>query len=248
MPAVVTGKPLEIGGSIGRFDATGRGCMVNALLAAKHLRIDPREATVVVQGCGNVGAVTADLLAKEGCRVIAISDSGGGVYNPKGLDLELLFAEKKETGSVVGFKNAETITNAELLELGCDILVPAALEHQLVKANATSVRAKLIIEGANNPTTPEADRILGDSGIFVVPDILANTGGVIVSYLEWVQGLQFLFWEEEEVNDYLQRILTKAFAEVLQTSHQEKVDMRIAAHMIALRRLANAMALRGIFP
>ncbi len=248
VPAVVTGKPLEIGGSIGRFDATGRGCMVNALLAAKHLRIDPREATVVVQGCGNVGAVTADLLAKEGCRVIAISDSGGGVYNPKGLDLELLFAEKKETGSVVGFKNAETITNAELLELGCDILVPAALEHQLVKANATSVRAKLIIEGANNPTTPEADRILGDSGIFVVPDILANTGGVIVSYLEWVQGLQFLFWEEEEVNDYLQRILTKAFAEVLQTSHQEKVDMRIAAHMIALRRLANAMALRGIFP
>ncbi len=248
VPAVVTGKPLEIGGSIGRFDATGRGCMVNALLAAEHLCIDPREATVVVQGCGNVGAVTADLLAKEGCRVIAIGDSKGGVYNPKGLDLKLLFAQKKETGSVVGFKNAETITNAELLELGCDILVPAALEHQLVKANATSVKAKVIIEGANNPTTPEADEILGDNGIFVVPDILANTGGVIVSYLEWVQGLQFLFWEEEEVNDYLQRILTKAFAEVLQTSHQETVDMRIAAYMIALRRLATAMVVRGIFP
>lgn len=149
---------------------------------------------------------------------------------------------------MVGFKNAETITNAELLALGCDILVPAALEHQLVKANASSVKARLIVEGANNPITPEADSILSDNGIFVVPDILANTGGVIVSYLEWVQGLQFLFWEEGEVNDYLQKILTKAFAEVLQTSHQEKVDMRTAAYTIALRRLAAAMALRGIFP
>jgi len=248
VPAVTTGKPLDIGGSRGRFEATGRGCMIAALLAAKHVGINAGEATVAVQGFGNVGAVAAKLLAREGCRLIAISDSKGGVYNPKGLDLELLLAQKKETGSVIGFRNAETITNAELLKLGCDILIPAAFEHQLVKANATSIKAKLIIEGANNPITPEADRILGDNGIFVVPDILANTGGVIVSYLEWVQGLQFMFWEEEEVNDYLQRILTKAFAEVLQTSQQEKVDMRTAAYIIALRRLASAMAWRGIFP
>jgi glutamate dehydrogenase (NAD(P)+) len=248
VPAVTTGKPLEVGGSRGRFEATGRGCVIAALLAAKHVAINAGEATVAVQGFGNVGAVAAKLLTREGCRLIAISDSKGGVYNPKGLDPDLLSAQKKETGSVVGFKNAETITNAELLGLGCDILVPAALEHQLFKANAASVKAKLIVEGANNPITSEADRILGDNGILVVPDILANTGGVIVSYLEWVQGLQFLFWEEGEVNDYLQKILTKAFAEVLQTSHQEKVNMRIAAYMIALRRLASAMALRGIFP
>ncbi|MCK5182474.1 MAG: Glu/Leu/Phe/Val dehydrogenase, partial [Dehalococcoidia bacterium] len=248
VPAVTTGKPLEVGGSRGRFEATGRGCMISALLSAKHLGINTEEATVAVQGFGNVGAVAASLLAREGCRVIAVSDSKGGVYDPKGLDLEGLLAQKKETGSVVGFKEAETITNAELLGLPCDILVPAALEQQLVKANSGSVKAKLIIEGANNPTTPEADRILGNNGIFIVPDILANTGGVIVSYLEWVQGLQFLFWEEEEVNDYLERILTKAFAEVLQTSQQEKADMRTAAHMIALRRLATAMAFRGIFP
>jgi glutamate dehydrogenase (NAD(P)+) len=248
VPAVVTGKPLEVGGSRGRFEATGRGCMITALLAAKHSGINAGEATVAVQGFGNVGGVAAKLLTREGCRLIAVSDSKGGVYNPKGLDLEPLFAQKDETGSVIGLKNAETITNAELLELGCDILVPAAFENQLVKANAASVKAKLIIEGANNPTTPEADRILGDNGILVVPDILANTGGVIVSYLEWVQGLQFLFWEEEEVNGYLERILTKAFGEVLQTSCQEKVDMRTAAYMIALRRLATAMDLRGIFP
>jgi glutamate dehydrogenase (NAD(P)+) len=248
VPAVATGKPLEIGGSRGRFEATGRGCVITALLAAKHVAMNAGEATVAVQGFGNVGAVAAKLLSREGCRLIAVSDSRGGVYNPKGLDLDLLSAQKKETGSVVGFKNAETITNAELLALGCDILVPAALEHQLVKANASSVKARLIVEGANNPITPEADSILSDNGIFVVPDILANTGGVIVSYLEWVQGLQFLFWEEGEVNDYLQKILTKAFAEVLQTSHQEKVDMRTAAYTIALRRLAAAMALRGIFP
>ena len=248
VPAVATGKPLEVGGSRGRLEATGRGCMITALLAAKHVGMNTAGATVAVQGFGNVGAVAAKLLTREGCRLVAISDSKGGIYNPNGLDIELLFAQKKETGSVIGFKNAETITNAQLLELGCDILVPAALEHQLVKANASSVKAKLIIEGANNPTTPEADRILNDNGIFVVPDILANTGGVIVSYLEWVQGLQFLFWEEEEVNDHLQKILTRAFAEVLQTSLQDKVDMRTAAYMIALRRLATAMALRGIYP
>jgi len=248
VPAVTTGKPLEVGGSMGRFEATGRSCMISTLLSAQHLGINAVEATVVVQGFGNVGVAAAKLLAREGFRIIAMSDSKGGVYNTKGLDLEGLMNQKKETGSIIGFKNAETITNAELLELRCDILIPAAIEHQLVKANASSVKAKVVIEGANGPTTPEADRILGDNGIFIVPDVLANTGGVIVSYLEWVQGLQFLFWDEVEVNNHLQKILTKAFAEVLQTSQQEKVNMRTAAYMIALRRLACAMAFRGIFP
>ncbi|MFU8796373.1 MAG: Glu/Leu/Phe/Val family dehydrogenase, partial [Dehalococcoidia bacterium] len=196
VPAVVTGKPLEIGGSNGRFEATGRGCMVTALLAAKHLCIDPQDATVVVQGCGNVGAIAASLLAKEGCRVTAISDSKGGVYNPGGLSLEAVFCHKRDTGSVIGSDNAQKVTNAELLELKCDILVVAALEHALVKANAPSVKARIVVEGANGPTTPEANEILCDRGVVVVPDILANAGGVIVSYLEWVQGLQSFYWDE----------------------------------------------------
>ena len=248
VPAVVTGKPLEIGGSTGRFEATGRGCMVSTLMAAKHLRIDPREATVVVQGCGNVGAVTADLLAKEGCRVIAISDSKGGVYNPEGLNLEGVFDHKKETGSVMGSRNTEKVTNAELLELKCDILVVAALERALVRDNAPSARARIIVEGANGPTTPEANKILLDNGIFVVPDILANAGGVIVSYLEWVQGMQSFYWDETEVNKYLGGLMTNAFNKVLHISEDEKVDMRTAAYMVALRQLATAMVTRGIFP
>jgi glutamate dehydrogenase (NAD(P)+) len=248
VPAVVTGKPLEIGGSKGRFEATGRGCTVSALLAAKHLGVNPREATVVVQGCGNVGATAAGLLAGEGCRVIAVSDSKGGVYNPKGLDLEGLLAKKKETGSVIGFRNAETVTNAELLELKCDILVVAALEQALVKANAPSVKARIIVEGANGPTTPDANKILCNKGIFIAPDILANAGGVIVSYLEWVQGLQSFFWDEAEVNNYLRKLMTNAFAEVLHISQREKVDMRTAAYMTALRQLAAAMTIRGVFP
>lgn len=247
-PAVITGKPLEIGGSKGRFEATGRGCMISALLAAKHVGVNATEATVVIQGFGNVGAITAKLLAEEGCLIIAVSDSRGGVYNPNGLDLEGLVARKAETGSVVGFKNTEAITNAELLELPCDILVPAALEHQLVEANAAAVKAKIVAEGANAPTTPEADQILYANGVFVVPDVLANTGGVIVSYLEWVQNLQVFCWDEPQVNDYLQSMMTNAFGDVLQTSAREKVDMRTAAYMTALERLATAMSARGIFP
>ena len=247
-PAVITGKPLEIGGSKGRFEATGRGCMISALLAAKHVGVNATEATVVIQGFGNVGAITAKLLAEEGCLIIAVSDSRGGVYNPNGLDLEGLVAQKAETSSVVGFKNTEAITNAELLELPCDILVPAALEHQLVEANAAAVKAKIVAEGANAPTTPEADQILYANGVFVVPDVLANTGGVIVSYLEWVQNLQVFCWDEPQVNDYLQSMMTNAFGDVLQTSAREKVDMRTAAYMTALERLATAMSARGIFP
>jgi len=246
--AVTTGKPIEIGGSKGRFEATGRGCMICALLAAKHLGINLEGATAVVQGCGNVGATAARLLAGDVCRVIAISDSKCGIYNARGLDLEGLLAHKRKTGLVAGFKDAETITNAELLGLQCDILIPAAIEDQIVEANAASVKTKVVIEGANRPITPEADRILGDNGIFVVPDILANTGGVIISYLEWVQGMQFFFWDEDEVNNYLQRIMTNAFEDILGISHHEQVDMRTAAYMVALRRVATAMATRGIFP
>jgi glutamate dehydrogenase (NAD(P)+) len=248
VPAVVTGKPIEIGGSIGRFEATGRGCMVNALLAAKHLHIDSQEATVVVQGCGNVGATTADLLAKEGCRVIAISDSKGGVHNPEGLNLRDVLKHKKQTGSVIGSRNTERITNAELLELKCDILVVAALERALVKSNAPAVKARIILEGANAPTTPEADKTLLDKGIFIIPDILANAGGVVVSYLEWVQGLQSFYWDETEVNNYLARLMTDAFNQVLRIAKEKRVDMRTAACMVALQRLATAMTTRGIFP
>lgn len=248
VPAVVTGKPLNIGGSKGRFEATGRGCMINAQLAAKHLGIDLEEAIVAVQGFGNVGATTAKLLDREGCRVIAVSDSTGGVYNPKGLDIEGLLIQKRETGSVVGSRDTETITNAELLALKCDILVPAALEHQIVKENAASVKARIIIEGANGPTTPDAHRILIDNGIFVVPDIVANTGGVIISYLEWVQGLQAFFWDEADVNKYLEKIMTSAFTEVLEMSQHRKADMRDAAYMLAIKRIVNAMEVRGIFP
>jgi len=248
VPAVVTGKPLEIGGSRGRFEATGRGSMISALLSAKHLCIDPQEATVVVQGCGNVGATAADLLAKEGCRVTAISDSRGGVYNPEGLNLERVFNHKKDTGSVLGSANTDRVTNAELLELECDILVVAALEDAIVKGNAPAVKARAIVEGANGPTTPEAHRILVDKGVFVAPDILANAGGVIVSYLEWVQGLQSFYWDETQVNNYLGRLMTNAFNQVLYISECEGVDMRTAAYMTALKQLATAMATRGIFP
>jgi glutamate dehydrogenase (NAD(P)+) len=248
VPGVVTGKPVEIGGSKGRFKATGRGCMISAKLAAKQLNINLEGATVAVQGFGNVGSSTAELLAREGCRIIAISDSKGGVYNPKGLDVISLLNYKKATGSVIGFGNAETITNAELLALPCDILVPAALELQIVKANAANVRAKMIVEGANGPTTPEADKILHDNGVFVIPDVLANIGGVIVSYLECIQDIQSLFWSEAEVNDQLQRVVTNAFEEVLRVSTLEKVAMRSAAHMIAIGRVVKAMSLRGIYP
>ena len=245
---VVTGKPIEIGGSKGRLGATGRGCMVSAKLAANHLGISLNRATAVVQGFGNVAYSAAKLLAGEGCRIIAVSDSKGGTYNPKGLDLESLPNYKKETGSVVGFMDAETISNTELLALPCDILVPAAIEDQIVKANAADIKARIIVEGANAPTTPEADKILNDNGVFVVPDILANAGGVVVSYFEWVQGLQAFFWNEDEVNRQLQTVMDNAFHEVLEMSRHEKVDMRNAAYMLAIKRIAAAMEARGIFP
>lgn len=246
--SVVTGKPIVIGGSLGREEATGRGCMISAKLSAKHLGMSLDGATVAVQGFGNVGSVAAILLAEEGCKIIAVSDSKGGIYNPKGLDVEGVLHHKKTTGSVVGFKDTETITSAELLGLQCDILLPAALENAICAPNAASVKARLIIEGANGPITTEADKIIHDKGIFVVPDILANAGGVMVSYFEWVQGLQSFFWSEKEVNDKLEVVMSNAFADLLRISDSKKVDMRDAAYMLALERIAQAMTARGIFP
>jgi len=223
---VVTGKPLEIGGSKGRFEATGRGCAICTQLAAKHLGMSLDKATVAIQGFGNVGSTTAELLSEHGSRIIAVSDSSGGIYNAKGLDIKSLLRHKKETGSVVSFKDGDNITNAELLGMTCDILVPAALEGALCAPNAPSVKTKMIVEGANGPTTAEADKILRENGIFIVPDILANAGGVVVSYFEWVQGTQCFFWREEEVNSRLQEIMDNSFHEVLAVSQREKVALR----------------------
>jgi len=250
VPAVVTGKPLEIGGSKGRFEATGRGCTVIAKLAAKQKHMSLEGATVAVQGFGNVGSAAAKWLAREGCRVIAVTDVKGGVYNSKGLDTEALLNYRNGAGGgfVIGFKDGEAITNAELLALPCDILVPAAMESQITAANATQVKAKIVVEGANGPTTPEASKILYDNGVYVIPDILANIGGVIVSYFEWVQNIESFFWEEEEINDKQRRIMTNAFTEVLRISQAENTDMRTAAYMSAIKRVVAAMSIRGIYP
>lgn len=248
VPAVVTGKPIEIGGSKGRFEATGRGCKISARLAAKQTGTKFAEATVAVQGFGNVGSAAAKLLAREGCKVIAVSDVRGGVHNSNGLDIAGLLKHSQETGSVVSFKGGEAISNAELLVLPCDILVPAALGNQITAANAAQVKAKIVVEGANGPTTPEASSILNSNGVFVVPDIVANIGGVIVSYFEWVQDIEAFFWEEKEINAKLEKIMTNCFAEVLAISKAEKTDMRTAAYMVAIKRLVSAMSTRGIYP
>ncbi len=249
IPAVVTGKPVEIGGSLGRREATGRGVMFAAREAAHHLGIDLGEARVAVQGFGNVGSIGAELIQQElGSRIIAVSDSRGGITNPAGLDLQAVRRHKQETGSVIGYSEADTITNEELLEIECEILVPAALEEVIHAGNADRIRARIISEGANGPTTPEADAILHDKGVFVVPDILANAGGVTVSYFEWVQDLQSFFWEESEVNKNLEQIMVKSFADVLAVSQERNVNMRTAAYILAIGRVAASTQLRGVYP
>ena len=245
---VVTGKPIEIGGSPGRLEATGRGCVINALLAAKHLGIKVEGGTAVVQGFGNVGGIAARMLVENGVRLIAVSDSQGGVYNQNGLDMNKLRSHKQESGSVVGLRGSERIYQNELLGLKCDILVPAALENAICVDNADIVKASMIVEGANGPTTPEADIILNDNGKFVIPDILANAGGVVVSYFEWVQGLQSFFWSEHQVNQQLETVMNNAFHEVLEISLREKISMREAAYMLAVKRIDSAIILRGIYP
>lgn len=248
VPAVVTGKPIEIGGSLGRREATGRGVMLTTRDALNHLDMPIEGARVAVQGFGNVGGIGAQLLQELGCVIIAASDSQGGIYNPKGLDAEDVMRHKAETGTLVGYPGTDRVTNKELLELDCEVLVPAALENEITEENADRVKARVISEGANGPTTPEADAILFDKGIFVIPDILANAGGVTVSYFEWVQGLQSFFWGEDEVNANLEKIMVRAFQDVLTISQQKKIDMRIAAYILAIGRVAEATLLRGIYP
>lgn len=249
VPGVVTGKPIELGGSLGRFEATGRGVVITSLEALKYLNKSIEGATVAIQGCGNVGGVAARHFHRLGAKVIAISDSKGGLYNEKGLNLERVLDCKARYSCFVCDKKEETeITNQELLELDCDILVPAAIENQITKENASRIKAKIISEGANGPTTPEADEILNDKGIFIVPDILANAGGVTVSYFEWVQNLQELIWSEEEVLDRLARIMQRSFREVLEISQSRKIPMRTAALVLGIGRVAEAMRLRGIYP
>jgi len=248
VPAVVTGKPVSIGGSAGRREATGRGVMLIAREAARAHHLPFQDAAVVVQGFGNVGSVAATLLADQGCRLVGLSDIHGGIYHPRGLDPRAVLAHVRRTGGVSGFPGAEAVTNAQLLELPCDILVPAAIEGQITRANAPRIAARLVVEGANGPTTPDADDILADRGIVVVPDILANAGGVVVSYFEWVQDLSALFWSEEEINARLEPIMVGAFQRVMRLAAEREVDLRTAALIYAVGRVAEALLIRGIYP
>ncbi len=249
VPATVTGKPLSIGGSEGRPAATGRGVMVVTKEACRRLGIDPAEATVAVQGFGNVGSVTASLLHQEGFRVVAVSDVFGGIYNPEGLDLPELLEHARAKGRVQGFAGSrQEISNADLLELPVTILIPAALENQLTMANAGRVKARLVVEAANGPTTPEADDIFDQRGVVLVPDILANAGGVTVSYFEWVQDLQSFFWEEGEINSRLSRIMELAYEQTDALAQEHHATLRMGAYCLAVKRVADATAARGIYP
>ena len=216
--------------------------------AAREKNMNLANATFAVQGYGNVGGSAAVLMEQTGAKLIAVSDSNGGLYNPKGISAVALREYNKRKGTVVGFKGCDVITNKELLAMKCDVLIPAALENQITVRNARAVRAKMVVEGANGPTTPEADDILNDRGIFLLPDILANAGGVTVSYFEWMQGQQEYFWSEKEVNQRLGEIMHSAFAEVLETSKKQKVSMRLAAYIVGVGRVAAAIRARGIYP
>ena len=248
VPGVVTGKPISVGGTQGRVQATGRGCMYVAREAAKRMDMPLEGARVAVQGFGNVGSIAAKMLEAEGCKIIAVSDAFGGVMSENGLGVQQLIDFKQQHPSFWDCPGCEQITNRELLELPCDILVLAAIQGQVTEVNADRIRAKMVIEGANGPTTPEADRILSDKGVLVVPDILANAGGVIVSYFEWVQDLQFYFWDREEVVRRLESIMVRSFDEVWQIAQERKLSMRMAANMLGVRRVADAHITRGVYP
>jgi glutamate dehydrogenase (NAD(P)+) len=248
VPGVTTGKPIVLGGSEGRNEATGRGCVFAIESAARILNLDLAKARAVVQGFGNAGSVAAHLMSELGSPVVAVSDSRGGTYNPRGLDLQAVSAHKARTGSVLGFRDGEDVTNEELLVLPTEILIPAALENQITAANVDRIQATLVAEAANGPTTPEADAMLYDRGVFVIPDILANAGGVTVSYFEWVQALQAFPWTEHEVNERLRRIMNRAFDAVYSTSTKYGVHMRTAALVRAIDRVAEFTRLRGIYP
>jgi glutamate dehydrogenase (NAD(P)+) len=248
VPAVITGKPIALGGSLGRNEATARGVSFVVRRAATEKKLKLEGATVAVQGYGNAGAIAARLLAEFGCNVIAVSDSQGGVYNKNGLDPIAVSKHKDATKSVVGYAAGDAISNKDLLELPCDILVPAALEKVITGNNANNIKAKIVAEAANGPTTPDADVILYDKGIFVIPDVLANAGGVTVSYFEWVQDIQAFFWTENEINSRLERIMNESFDAVFALSKKHKVNMRVAAYMVGVGRVAEASRLRGIYP
>ena len=245
--AVVTGKPVEMGGSLGRREATGRGCMVVTKAALAHLGMPVKGTTVAVQGFGNVGSVAAQLLAAEGCKVIAIGDRSGGVVNDRGIDVNDAIAYVKKHRSLEGYDEGERITNDELLTLDVDVLVPAALENVITTKNAAAIKARVICEGANGPTSAAADTILDEKGVFVIPDILANAGGVTVSYFEWVQDRGGYFWSEDVVNERLTDIMQRSFADVLDLSKRHRVNMRTAAYMVSISRVATVHRLRGIY-
>jgi glutamate dehydrogenase (NAD(P)+) len=245
--AVVTGKPIEMGGSLGRREATGRGVMIVTREAAKHLGLDIKKATVAVQGFGNVGSVSADLLAKIGAKIVAVTDWKGGVQNPNGLDIPQMIEFSKQHKTIDGFPGGDPIENDQLFSLDVDVLVPAALENQITEENASTIKAKIVAEGANGPTTPDAHRMLHERGIFVIPDILANAGGVTTSYFEWVQDRHGYFWEEQEVNKRLEAKMMEAFHDVLQTSIKYKTDMRTGAYIVAINRVATVTKMRGMY-
>ena len=248
IPGVVTGKPISLGGSLGRSEATGRGVFYTVGSACEHLKMPLTGARVVVQGFGNAGSVTAQLLHEAGAKVIAVSDSAGCIYNKNGLNIPELMHMKALTGHVEGFAESEAIGPEELLALECEILVPAALENMIHADNAGSVKARILAEAANGPVTPAADRILQNSGVFLIPDILCNAGGVTVSYFEWVQDEQHLFWEAQDVYDRLERVMKASFRDVLKIHLDRKVPMRIAANMLGIGRVAEAVQIRGIYP
>jgi len=245
---IVTGKPVAVGGTLGRTEATGRGLQYVMQEFARHYNVNLGGATVAVQGFGKVGATAARLLHEIGAKVVAVSDAAGGIYNPNGLDVPKLMPYREDRSPLSESKAGDSISNSELLALPVDFLVPAAMEGQLTRANANDVRAKFVVEGANGPTTPEADAIFADRGIVLIPDILANAGGVIVSYFEWVQDLQFYFWDEDEVNDRLHKVITRACKDVIASAEEHKTTLREAAMVLAVGRVAEAARLRGIYP
>jgi glutamate dehydrogenase (NAD(P)+) len=245
--AVVTGKPIELGGSLGRREATGRGVMIITREAAKHLGFDLKDARIAIQGFGNVGSISAQLLSALGARIVAVTDWKGGVYNDKGIDIDRLIAHTQQHKTVDGFSEGDPLAGPKLFGLDVDVLIPAALERQITMDNVRDIKAKLIVEGANGPTTPEADNYLHKRGAFIVPDILANSGGVTASYFEWVQDRYGYFWTEKEVNERLEFKMVEAFDDVLKTSLAHEVDMRTAAYVVAIKRVATVTKLRGMY-